>query len=138
MIKEGLYNKIFSRSVLTVLLLAFTAGWFLTSCDADPAPPKAIVTVIEKIPTDTIPLVKPVVNAKVWFTPPAGASQPDVVEYMQIPRLTDARGQVTYELKYESVIDYKVEHELNGVKRFGFSTLIFNENEVYYDTIEIK
>lgn len=138
MIKEGLYNKVFSQSVLTILILWGSVSLVLTSCDADPAPPKAIVTVIEKIPTDTIPLVKAVVNAKVWFTPPAGASQPDVVQYVQFPQLTDARGQVTYELKYESVMDYKVEHEVNGVKRFGSGTLIFNENEVYYDTIEIK
>jgi hypothetical protein len=138
MIKESIYASLFQRSLMTLLLMSGLGSLFLTSCDDNPTPPKAIVTVIELIPTDTIPTVKAVSNAKVWFTPPAGASQPDVVQFTQTPRLTDARGQVNYELKYESVIDYKVEHEVDGVKRFGFSTLIFSENEVYYDTIEIK
>jgi len=124
--------------LIPALLVVCCLAVFMTSCKEDPIPPKAVVTVIEWIPTDTIPYSQPVVNAKVWFIPPAGASQPDVIANTTTPRLTDARGQVNYQLTYESVIDIKVEHEVEGVKRFGYGTLVFTENEIYYDTIQLN
>jgi len=126
------------KGIVPALLVLCCLSIFMSSCNEDPIPPKAVVTVVEWIPTDTIPFMQPVVNAKVWFIPPAGASQPDVVANTITPRLTDARGQVSYQLTYESVIDIKVEQDIDGVKRFGYGTLVFTENEVYYDTITLN
>lgn len=126
------------KGITPALLVVGCLFISMTSCNDEPAPPKAVVTVIEWIPTDTIPYSQPVVNAKVWFIPPAGASQPDVIANTITPRLTDARGQVNYQLTYESVIDIKVEQDVNGVKRFGYGTLVFTEDEIYYDTIQLN
>ncbi|MCF8295181.1 MAG: hypothetical protein K9I34_03870 [Bacteroidales bacterium] len=130
------YTKPKKLLFISVAAALIFAGF--SSCNEDPLPPKAVVTVIEWIPTDTIPFAQAVMNAQVWFIPPAGASQPDVIANTLVPHLTDARGQVFYELKYESVIEYKVEKEVDGLKRFGYGTLIFNENEVFYDTIYLE
>ncbi len=123
------------KKLLFISFAAIIVFAGFSSCTEDPLPPQAVVTVYEWLPTDTVPFKQAVMEAQVWFIPPAGASQPDVIENTQVPRLTDARGQVFYELKYESVIEYKVEKDVDGVKRFGFGTLVFKENEVYYDTI---
>ncbi len=118
--------------VLISLIMSFSA------CSSDPTLPKARVTVYENLHTDTSIIEIPVPNAKIWFNPPAAASQEDIVKHTRFPKLTDVRGQVTYEIAVEAMVDVLVEQEKDGKKRFGNGTLVFYFDSVYQEKIELK
>ena len=70
--------------ILGILLIA-SSGIINTSCKT-PGAPKAVVYVIEVKENN---VAWPVNIAEVKLDPPDGASQPDLIEYTQKPKLTD-------------------------------------------------
>lgn len=98
----------------------------------------AVVTVVEQVMSDSGWVEIPVINARVRFNPPEGASQPDIVKYTNIPKLTDVLGQVTYVTRYEGIINILVEEGVEGSLRFGEGVILLEKNKVYEEKIVLN
>lgn len=114
-------------------LFVLLVGSFLSSCVPDD-PPRAIITVIR---VDQDDVKWPVPNCQVFLDIPELTSQPDLIEYSKKPKLTDIKGQVEYEFKYEGILPVKAKWG-DGAESCGSGVLILKENEVYQTEIRLS
>lgn len=121
------------RLLVFIPVFLLLAGNFLSSC-ADPEPPKAVVTVIRVDPQGE---VWPVPNCQVRLDIPEGTSQPELLEYADVPKLTDTYGQVEYTFKYEGIITVIAENG-DGAQSCGRGVLILKEDEVWQEEIRLS
>jgi hypothetical protein len=119
--------------ILGILLIA-SSGIINTSCKT-PGAPKAVVYVIEVKENN---VAWPVNMAEVKLDPPDGASQPDLIEYTQKPKLTDPNGKVTYDFKYEGIIKVVAQKYEGSILKCGQGVLILKEGETVQETVRLS
>ena len=125
-------KKLNSYFLLIVFTLILT-GISVSSCK-EIAPPKAIVTVYKLDPAGN---KLPVVNCEVRLDPPSGTTQPELIEYMNKVKLTDAHGQVEYEFTYEGIITV-IAKKGDGEESCGQGVLILKRGEIYEEGIRLS
>ncbi len=116
--------------IVSALLLMSTS---FSACK-ELAPPKAIVTVYKLDPSGN---KLPVINCEVRLDPPSGTTQPELIEYTNKVKLTDALGQVEYDFTYEGIITV-IAQKGDGEESCGQGVLILKKGEVYHEDIRLS
>ncbi|HBX53156.1 MAG: hypothetical protein A2275_02705 [Bacteroidetes bacterium RIFOXYA12_FULL_35_11] len=112
----------------------FVAGIQLFSCKR-PAPPKAVVTVVdeENLPVEGATVIVRADSGRVIYLK-SGMVLQDTAK-------TDANGQISYEFMYEAIYNVKatkLKTSNAGVDRSGTGVLILKEDETYEEKVKIR
>jgi hypothetical protein len=124
--------KTYMRFAAVVLMM--TGTLFLFNGCYEREDPRAIIRVYT---LDVNGQEWPVSNAEVRLDPPAGTSQPQLVEYSKKPKLTDINGEVEYSFKYEGIIKV-VAQKGTGANSCGQGVIILSYDEVYRENIRMS
>jgi len=122
------------KSYSLLIIIAFIiSGISITSC-VEHDPPRAIVTVFKLTPMGE---ELPVANCEVRLDPPSGTTQPELLEYMNKPKLTDIHGQVEYDFTYEGIITV-IAKKGEGEESCGQGVLILKNDEIIEERIRLS
>jgi hypothetical protein len=124
--------KNISKTIVWVIASLFVLSVFSTCRTIES--PKAVVFVYK---VDNAGKEWPVNNAEVWLDPPEGTEQPDLLDYKNHKKLTNAYGEVEYDFKYEGIVQVKAQQG-SGESSCGQGVLILSYDDVYRERIRLS